>query len=65
MSSSCVVIPLKKYDNLLDTKILQKELSNIGGVYSIFNIKFSKQYIGSSLNLYPRLIYILKVEILT
>ena len=51
--------PLKTYPDLfepLSLKILKKDLGNLGGVYGIIHVKSSKQYIGSSLNLYDRLI---------
>ena len=34
---------------------LKKDLGNLGGVYGLIQIKSSKQYIGSSLKLYSRL----------
>ena len=36
----------------LNTNLLRKELKIKAGVYGIINTKTSKQYIGSSLNLY-------------
>ena len=39
----------------LNTNLLRKELKIKAGVYGIINTKTSKQYIGSSLNLYSRL----------
>jgi len=47
--------PLKTYNDLSDTKLLKKDLSKLGGVYGLIHVKSSKQYIGSSLNLYSRL----------
>jgi len=47
--------PLKTYKDLSNTKLLKKDLSNLGGVYGLKHIKSSKQYIGSSKNLYSRL----------
>jgi group I intron endonuclease len=47
--------PKKCYNDLNNTKLLKKELSNLRGVYGIIHIKSSKQYIGSSINLYARL----------
>ena len=49
------VKPLVTYDDLSNTNLLRKELKNKAGVYGIINTKTSKQYIGSSLNLYSRL----------
>jgi hypothetical protein len=43
--------PLKTYRDLSNTKLLKKDLSNLGGVYGLKHIKSSKQYIGSSKNL--------------
>jgi len=48
--------PLKTYKDLYNTNLLKKDLSNLGGVYGLIHIKSYKQYIGSSLNLYSRLI---------
>lgn len=47
--------PLKTYRDLSNTNLLKKDLENIAGVYGLIHIKSSKQYIGSSLNLYSRL----------
>ena len=47
--------PLKSYSDLSDKEILKKDLSKLGGVYGLIHVKSSKQYIGSSLNLYDRL----------
>ena len=49
------IIPLKTYSDLSNTSLLKKDLSKLGGVYGFIHIKSSKQYIGSSLNLYSRL----------
>ena len=57
------VVPLIIYDNLLNPENLKSNLHKIGGVYGIMNIsdpKKIKQYIGSSLNLYQRLLDHLK-----
>jgi group I intron endonuclease len=47
--------PLKTYSDLSNTNLLKKDLSNLGGVYGLIHIKSSKQYIGSSSNLYSRI----------
>jgi group I intron endonuclease len=47
--------PLKTYRDLSDTNLLKRDLSKLGGVYGLIHVKSSKQYIGSSLNLYSRL----------
>lgn len=47
--------PLKTYSDLSNTNLLKKDLSNLGGVYGLKHVKSSKQYIGSSINLYSRL----------
>jgi hypothetical protein len=47
--------PLKTYIDLSDTNLLKRDLGNSGGVYGLIHIKSSKQYIGSSLNLYSKL----------
>jgi hypothetical protein len=47
--------PLKTYNDLSNTNLLKKDLGNLGGVYGLIHIKSSKQYIGSSINLYSRL----------
>lgn len=47
--------PLKIYSDLSNLKLLKKDLSNKGGVYSFIHIKSFKQYIGSSSNLYIRI----------
>ena len=54
------VKPLVTYDDLSNTNLLRKELKNKAGVYGIINTKSSKQYIGSSLNLYSRLMVNIK-----
>jgi len=46
---------LKFYRDLSDTNLLRKDLNNLGGVYGLIHIKSSKQYIGSSSNLYSRI----------
>lgn len=46
---------LKIYRDLFDTNLLKKDLNNLGGVYGLIHIKSSKQYIGSSSNLYSRI----------
>lgn len=48
--------PLKTYRDLSNTNFLKKDLGNLGGVYGLILIKSYKQYIGSSLNLYSRLV---------
>jgi hypothetical protein len=35
--------------------LLKRDLTNLGGVYGLIHVESSKQYIGSSLNLYLRL----------
>jgi len=47
--------PLKTYSEISNTNLLKKDLSNLGGVYGFIHIKSSKQYIGSSSNLYSRI----------
>lgn len=47
--------PLKTYSDLSNTNLLKKDLSKLGGVYGLIHIKSSKQYIGSSVNLYSRI----------
>jgi hypothetical protein len=47
--------PLKTYSDLSNINLLKKDLSNLGGVYGLIHIKSSKQYIGSSSNLYSRI----------
>lgn len=54
------VKPLINYNDLSNTLILRVELKNKAGVYGIINTKSSKQYIGSSLNLYSRLMVNIK-----
>jgi group I intron endonuclease len=46
---------LKTYKDLSNTNLLKKDLSKLGGVYGLKHVKSSKQYIGSSKNLYSRL----------
>ena len=48
--------PLKVYIDLSETDKLNKDLGKLGGVYGLIHKNSSKQYIGSSLNLYRRLI---------
>jgi hypothetical protein len=52
--------PLKTYKDLSDTNLLNKDLSNLGGVYGLIHVESSKQFIGSSLNLYSRLMVHIK-----
>jgi hypothetical protein len=47
--------PIKLYSDLSDTNFLKKDLGNLGGVYGLIHVKSSKQYIGSSLKLYSRI----------
>jgi group I intron endonuclease len=47
--------PLKTYSDLSDTNLLKRDLNKLGGVYGLIHVKSSKRYIGSSLNLYSRL----------
>jgi len=47
--------PLKTYKDLSNTNLLKKDLNKLGGVYGLIHKKSSKQYIGSSINLYSRL----------
>ena len=54
------VKPLINYNDLSNTNFLRKELKNKAGVCGIINTKSSKQYIGSSLNLYSRLMVHIK-----
>lgn len=49
------LVPLKIYEDLLTPENFKKELTKVGGVYGLLNVKDGKQYIGSSLNLYERL----------
>ena len=49
------VKPLITYNDESNTHLLRKELKNKAGVYGVINTKTSKQYIGSSLDLYSRL----------
>ena len=46
---------MKTYSDLSDTNLLKRDLRKLGGVYGLIHVKSSKQYIGSSLNLYSRL----------
>ena len=52
--------PLKTSKDLYDTNLLNKDLSNLGKVYGLIHVESSKQYIGSSLNLYSRLMVHIK-----
>lgn len=57
----CGILPIKIYDNLTNYKNFKPDLHKVGGVYGIVNIsarstKRVKQYIGSSKNLYNRLL---------
>ena len=54
------ITPLKTYSDFSDTEVLKKDLSKLGGVYGLIHLKSSKQYIGSSLNLYSRLMVHIK-----
>lgn len=47
--------PLKTYNDLSNTNLLKKDLSKLGGVYGFIHVKSSKRYIGSSSNLYSRI----------
>jgi group I intron endonuclease len=47
--------PLKTYNDLFNINLFKKDLGNLGGVYSLIHVNSSKQYIGSSLNLYSRI----------
>ena len=46
---------MKTYKDLSDINLLKKDLNNLGGIYGLIHVESSKQYIGSSLNLYSRL----------
>ena len=54
------VKPLITYNDLSNTNLLRKELKIKAGVYAIIKTKTSKQYIGSSLDLYSRLMVNIK-----
>ena len=59
----CGILPIKIYDNLTNYENLISDLQKVGGVYGIVNIsdpKKIKQYIGSSQDLYHRLLDHLK-----
>jgi len=58
--SFILIKPLKTYRDLSNTNLLKEDLGNLGGVYGLIPIKSSKQYIGSSLNLYFRLMVHIK-----
>lgn len=54
---------LKTFNNLDDlakVKLYKKELFGKSGIYSLINLQDGKQYIGSAVNFYPRLIEHLK-----
>ena len=54
----CGILPIKIYDNLTNYENFRSDLHRVGGVYGIVNISNSKkikQYIGSSKDLYQRL----------
>jgi group I intron endonuclease len=54
----CGILPIKIYDNFTNHENLRLDLHRVGGVYGIVNIsnpKKIKQYIGSSKDLYQRL----------
>lgn len=55
MSSISSFKPLATYTDLSDTKSLKKDLSRVGGIYALVNTESGYQYIGSSLDLYNRL----------
>jgi group I intron endonuclease len=55
----CGILPIKIYDNLTNTENFRSDLHKVGGVYGIVNIsdpKKIRQYIGSSQDLYHRLL---------
>jgi len=57
------ILPLKVYNNLYNPDKFRKEINKIGGVYGLVNIynpNKIKQYIGSSKDLYQRLMDHLK-----
>jgi group I intron endonuclease len=57
------ILPLKIYKNLAEPEKFKSELHKVGGVYGLVNITASKtikQYIGSSCDLYQRLMDHLK-----
>ena len=59
----CGILPIKIYDNLTNYENFRSDLHRVGGVYGIVNISNSKkikQYIGSSKDLYQRLMDHLK-----
>ena len=59
----CGIIPIKIYDDLKNPNNFRSDLHKVGGVYGIVNISNPnkiKQYIGSSKDLYHRLMDHLK-----
>lgn len=57
------IVPLKTYKNLFSPENFRSELHKLGGVYGLINTADSnniKQYIGSSKDLYQRLMDHLK-----
>jgi group I intron endonuclease len=57
------ILPIKIYDNLTNYKNFRSDLHRVGGVYGIVNTsnpKKLKQYIGSSKDLYQRVVNHLK-----
>lgn len=55
----CGILPIKIYDNLTNPENFRSDLHKVGGVYGIVNISYPKkikQYIGSSQDLYHRLL---------
>ena len=59
----CGILPIKIYDNLTNSENFRSDLHRVGGVYGIVNIsnpKKIKQYIGSSKDLYQRVMDHLK-----
>ena|SRR5882757_3840156 len=60
---SAGILPLKVYKDLNNPDKFRSELHRIGGVYglvNVFNSKKIKQYIGSSKDLYQRLMDLIK-----
>lgn len=60
VSIICGFLPIKIYDNLTNHENFRSDLHKVGGVYGIVNVsakssKKIKQYIGSSKDLYQRL----------
>jgi len=59
------IIPLKTYKNISFPDKFKSELHRVGGVYGLINTydsKIFKQYIGSSKDLYKRLMVYLKAR---